>query len=74
MSASPPRGRDAGAGSAEASSAGSQPELEELSGHRIALLRAPNPGPLTLSGTNSWLVGREPVWVVDPGPLLEAHI
>jgi glyoxylase-like metal-dependent hydrolase (beta-lactamase superfamily II) len=74
MSASPPRGRDAGAESAEAPSAGSQPELEELSGHRIALLRAPNPGPLTLSGTNSWLVGREPAWVVDPGPLLDTHI
>jgi glyoxylase-like metal-dependent hydrolase (beta-lactamase superfamily II) len=74
MSASPPRGTDAGAESAEAHSAGPQPQLEELPGHRIALLRAPNPGPLTLSGTNSWLVGGEPVWVVDPGPLLDAHL
>jgi glyoxylase-like metal-dependent hydrolase (beta-lactamase superfamily II) len=74
MSASPPRGTDAGAGSAEAPSAGAQPELEELIGHRIARLRAPNPGPLTLSGTNSWVVGREPAWVVDPGPLLDTHI
>jgi glyoxylase-like metal-dependent hydrolase (beta-lactamase superfamily II) len=27
-----------------------------------------------LSGTNSWIIGREPAWLVDPGPALEAHI
>jgi glyoxylase-like metal-dependent hydrolase (beta-lactamase superfamily II) len=48
--------------------------LEELRGHQIARLRAPNPGPLTLSGTNTWVVGRGPAWVVDPGPLMDAHI
>ena len=37
-------------------------------------LRAENPGPLTLSGTNTWIVGRDPAYVVDPGPALEAHI
>ena len=26
----------------------------------ISRIRAPNPGPLTLSGTNTWVVGREP--------------
>jgi glyoxylase-like metal-dependent hydrolase (beta-lactamase superfamily II) len=40
----------------------------------VALVRAGNPGPFTLSGTNTWLVGREPCWVVDPGPLLEPHV
>jgi glyoxylase-like metal-dependent hydrolase (beta-lactamase superfamily II) len=40
----------------------------------IELVRAPNPGPLTLTGTNSWLVGHSPTWVVDPGPLLEEHL
>ncbi len=27
-----------------------------------------------MSGTNSWIIGREPAWLVDPGPALEAHI
>jgi len=40
----------------------------------ILCVRAPNPGPLTLSGTNTWLVGRGPTWVVDPGPAIAAHI
>jgi glyoxylase-like metal-dependent hydrolase (beta-lactamase superfamily II) len=29
---------------------------------------------LTLSGTNTWVVGRDPAWVVDPGPPIEAHV
>lgn len=37
-------------------------------------LRAPNPGPLTLSGSNTWLIGRDPCWVVDPGPAIDAHL
>jgi glyoxylase-like metal-dependent hydrolase (beta-lactamase superfamily II) len=40
----------------------------------ITLIRAPNPGPLTLSGTNTWVVGRDPAWVVDPGPAMESHL
>jgi glyoxylase-like metal-dependent hydrolase (beta-lactamase superfamily II) len=40
----------------------------------IARIRAPNPGPLTLSGTNTWVIGREPAWVVDPGPAIESHV
>ncbi len=40
----------------------------------ITLIRAPNPGPLTLSGTNTWVVGRDPAWVVDPGPAIESHL
>ena len=40
----------------------------------VVLLRARDPGPLTLAGTNSWLVGRDPVWVVDPGPEDDDHL
>ena len=38
------------------------------------MVRADNPGPFTLSGTNTWVVGRDPCWVVDPGPALDAHV
>lgn len=40
----------------------------------ITHLLAPNPGPMTLNGTNTWLIG-EPgrVVVVDPGPDDAAH-
>ncbi len=37
-------------------------------------IRAGNPGPFTLTGTNSWLVDRDPAWLVDPGPALEDHV
>jgi glyoxylase-like metal-dependent hydrolase (beta-lactamase superfamily II) len=40
----------------------------------IALVAAPNPGPFTLDGTNTWLVGRDPCWIVDPGPALDEHV
>jgi glyoxylase-like metal-dependent hydrolase (beta-lactamase superfamily II) len=40
----------------------------------VVLVRAANPSPLTLDGTNTWVVGREPAWVVDPGPALPAHV
>src|SRR5436305_14958998 len=46
-----------------------------LARHDVALVRADNPGPFTLEGTNPWLVGRDPCWVVDPGPAgLDAHV
>jgi glyoxylase-like metal-dependent hydrolase (beta-lactamase superfamily II) len=40
----------------------------------IVGLRAANPGPFTLTGTNSWIVGFAPAWVVDPGPALPEHV
>jgi glyoxylase-like metal-dependent hydrolase (beta-lactamase superfamily II) len=46
----------------------------DLAGHDIALVRADNPGPFTLSGTNTWIAGRDPCWVIDPGPALEPHL
>lgn len=42
---------------------------------RVWLVRADNPSPMTLSGTNSWVVvlGGES-WVVDPGPDDDRHL
>jgi len=40
----------------------------------IALVPARNPGPFTLTGTNTWIVGRDPCWIVDPGPALDEHV
>ncbi|MEA2194844.1 MAG: hypothetical protein QOG42_1278 [Solirubrobacteraceae bacterium] len=40
----------------------------------VALVHADNPGPFTLTGTNTWIAGRDPCWIVDPGPLLDEHV
>ena len=45
----------------------------EVPGHEIVGLRADNPGPFTLTGTNTWIVGTDPAWLVDPGPDLAEH-
>ena len=49
-------------------------ERIDVPGHDIVALRADNPGPFTLEGTNSWIVGAGPAWVVDPGPGLAEHV
>ncbi|MGH7749783.1 MAG: MBL fold metallo-hydrolase, partial [Candidatus Dormibacteria bacterium] len=42
---------------------------------RIVRLLAPNPSPLTLEGTNTYLVcGRGQAIVVDPGPQIPDHL
>lgn len=49
-------------------------EAERLASHDVLLVRAENPGSLTLSGTNTWIVDRGPAYVVDPGPALVEHV
>jgi glyoxylase-like metal-dependent hydrolase (beta-lactamase superfamily II) len=51
-------------------------EVEQLPGW-VTLVRAPNPGPMTLDGTNTWVLrapGAEYAAVIDPGPLDEGHL
>ena len=45
------------------------PDREDIVG-----VVAGNPGLFALTGTNSWIVGREPAWLVDPGPALGPHV
>ena len=51
-----------------------------IDGSGTALARcilAPNPSPMTLDGTNTWVIGEpscDKVVVVDPGPADEAHV
>jgi glyoxylase-like metal-dependent hydrolase (beta-lactamase superfamily II) len=58
---------------------GAEPESAEadrLPGW-VTLLRAPNPGPMTLDGTNTWILrapGAEHATVIDPGPLDDGHL
>ena len=41
---------------------------------RLRCVLAPNPSPMTLDGTNTWIVGAGPYLVVDPGPDDPAHL
>ena len=44
---------------------------------RARCVLAPNPGPMTLDGTNTWVLlepGSSDAVVIDPGPLDEAHL
>jgi glyoxylase-like metal-dependent hydrolase (beta-lactamase superfamily II) len=40
----------------------------------VELIRASNANPFTLSGTNTWLIGRNPAYLIDPGPALAGHL
>lgn len=47
--------------------------LETL-GPGIRRLIAPNPSPMTLYGTNTYIIGDRDLVVIDPGPLIDAHL
>ena len=49
--------------------------VEQAPGHpEILRIVAPNPGPMTLEGTNTYLYGSAPCTVIDPGPDIESHL
>jgi glyoxylase-like metal-dependent hydrolase (beta-lactamase superfamily II) len=53
------------------------PGIDGFRTPRATCLLAPNPSPLTLDGTNTWLIaepGSSSVVVVDPGPEGEGHL
>ncbi len=47
-----------------------------VSDSRVLLVRAPNPSPMTLTGTNSYLIdcGRGKAICIDPGPAMARHV
>ncbi len=40
----------------------------------LQTILAPNPSPLTGPGTNTFLLGRDGIAVIDPGPAIDSHI
>lgn len=70
----PARRPDAGAGEPATAGRHGGERVDVLARIDVALVRAHNPGPMTLEGTNSYVVGRDPCWIVDPGPDLPEHL
>jgi glyoxylase-like metal-dependent hydrolase (beta-lactamase superfamily II) len=49
--------------------------IDKAPGHpEIVRIVAPNPGPMTGAGTNTYLHGSDPCAVIDPGPDIAEHI
>ncbi|MGO9751378.1 MAG: MBL fold metallo-hydrolase [Solirubrobacteraceae bacterium] len=46
----------------------------ELPERDIVGVRAPDLGRFNMTGPNSWVVGRDPAWLVDPGPAVDEHL
>lgn len=41
---------------------------------RLQRITAPNAGPMTGPGTNTYLVGNSEILVIDPGPAIDSHV
>jgi glyoxylase-like metal-dependent hydrolase (beta-lactamase superfamily II) len=50
------------------------PGIAVIAAPSIVRITAPNPGMMTGPGTNSYIVGKERLILVDPGPEIESHI
>jgi glyoxylase-like metal-dependent hydrolase (beta-lactamase superfamily II) len=48
--------------------------IDAALGGAIRRITAPNPGPFTFHGTNSYLIGENRLTLVDPGPDSDAHL
>jgi glyoxylase-like metal-dependent hydrolase (beta-lactamase superfamily II) len=49
--------------------------MDEAPGHpEVLKIVAPNPGPMTLEGTNTYLFGSDPCVVIDPGSADAGHL
>ena len=46
---------------------------EEIDSDLIRIL-APNPSPMTFHGTNTYILGKKELAIIDPGPNCEAHL
>jgi len=50
------------------------PGVPETLAPGLRRIVAPNPSPMTYRGTNTYLVGARGLAVIDPGPMIEAHL
>jgi glyoxylase-like metal-dependent hydrolase (beta-lactamase superfamily II) len=48
--------------------------LSGLADFGVQCVKAPNASLFTLGGTNTWLLGSGPAWVIDPGPAIDEHL
>ncbi|RMI47793.1 MBL fold metallo-hydrolase [Actinomadura harenae] len=73
----PRRSARIGLGPGRSGRMGRMREIDGTGTDRARCVLAPNPSPMTLDGTNTWILGEpgaEEVVVVDPGPKDRAHL